>query len=100
MGQTPPSWARRGSGAASDVRGEPGVRRQLDAVYPVPGAALSEDLAGTNAIGTAIEEGVGVQVWSGEHFVEAFLGFLCTAIPIRDPLSGKCLAILDLTIRD
>src|SRR5439155_21934235 len=29
-------------GAVADVRGEPGVRRQLDAVYPVPGAVLSE----------------------------------------------------------
>src|SRR5579884_761381 len=87
-------------GTVADVRGEPDVRRRLESIYPVPGASLSEAVAGTNAIGTAIEEGGGVQVWSGEHFIEAFQGFLCTAIPIRDPLSRKVLAILDLTVRD
>jgi len=87
-------------GVIVQVAGEPDVQRLLHAVYPVPGAMLSEDAAGTNAIGTAIEEGCGVQVWSGEHFIEAFQGFLCTAVPLRDPLSRKLLGVLDLTIRD
>jgi transcriptional regulator of acetoin/glycerol metabolism len=87
-------------GTVVDVRGEADVQRRLETVYPVPGGVLSEDLAGTNAVGTAIEEGIGVQVWSGEHLVEAFQGFFCTAIPIRDPLSTRVLAVLDLTVRD
>src|SRR4051812_31792955 len=87
-------------GIVADVRGDADVRRSLQRVYPVPGGVLSEDLAGTNAIGTAIEEGIGVQVWSGEHLIQAFQGFLCTAVPIRDPLSSRILGVLDLTIRD
>lgn len=86
-------------GAIIDRRGDGDVRRQMDQVQAVPSMALGEDAAGTNAIGTAIEEGVGVQIWSSEHFIEAFQGFACTAIPIRHPLSHKLLAILDITTR-
>lgn len=86
-------------GIIADWGGDGEVRRLLEQVQTVPGAALSEELTGTNAIGTALAEGIGVQICSGEHFIEAFQVFACTAIPIRHPLTNQVLAVLDLTTR-
>jgi transcriptional regulator of acetoin/glycerol metabolism len=86
-------------GVIADWSGDGEVRQLLEQVQAVPGAALSEEITGTNAIGTALEEGIGVQICSGEHFIEAFQVFACTAIPIRHPLTNRVLAVLDLTTR-
>ncbi len=59
---------------------------------------LTEDVAGNNAVGTAAEEMRGIQIWSAEHYVEACHGFLCTALPIHDPLSRKIVGVLSLSI--
>lgn len=87
-------------GTVVEVRGDREVLRLLESVQPIPGSVLSEDLAGTNAVGTAIEEGTGVQICSGEHFIEAFQTFTCSAIPIRHPLKKNIVAVLDVTTRD
>lgn len=61
-----------------------------------PGIEWSEAAIGTNAIGTAIAEGVPVIVDGAEHFFpqHAFLG--CSAVPIFDP-SGEIIGVLDLS---
>lgn len=87
-------------GTVVDVRGDRGVQRLLASVQSVPGAILAEDAVGTNAIGTAIEEGRGVQICSGEHFIDAFQGFTCSAVPIRHPLKRRIVAVLDITTRE
>ena len=87
-------------GALAAVRGDAGMRRLLGRVQAVPGAVLNETATGTNAVGTAVAEGVGIQICSAEHLIDAFQGFACTAIPIRHPLSGRIVAVLDVTTRD
>jgi len=87
-------------GIITELRGDEEVRRLLDAINIVPGADISETASGTNAVGTAIEEGRGVQLCSGEHFIEAFQPVTCTAVPLRHPLTRRVLAVLDLTTRD
>jgi transcriptional regulator of acetoin/glycerol metabolism len=78
--------------------GDPTVERTVAAKEAHPGAVLTEDVAGNNAVGTAAEEMRGVQIWSAEHYVEACHGFLCTALPIHDPLSRKIVGVLSLSI--
>jgi transcriptional regulator of acetoin/glycerol metabolism len=80
--------------------GDSALRRRVEAIQSVPGALLTEDVAGNNAVGTAVEEECGVQMWSAEHYVEACLGFFCTALPIRDPLSRRILGVLSLSVRE
>jgi len=81
------------------VEGDRGVRHLLERVKAVAGADLSEDSCGANAVGTALEEGRGIQMWGAEHYIAGFQPFACTAVPIRDPLAGKLLGVLDVTCR-
>ncbi len=84
-------------GVIADARGDHSVVRQLHSALPVPGSLLAEDEAGTNAVGTALEEGAGIQLLGGEHLVSAFQDFSCTAVPIRHPLTHRVVMVLDLT---
>ncbi len=61
-----------------------------------PGVAWSEQLKGTNAIGTAIEEQKPTQVHSGEHYLKAYHFLTCSAAPILDH-QGKVIGVLDVT---
>lgn len=86
------------SGTVAVFRGEPQVRRITERVFPTFGGAMSEDVAGTNAEGTAIEEGAGVQIWGSEHFVVGLQGFCCTSVPIQDPLRRTVRGFLSLSL--
>ena len=48
-------------------------------------------------IGTALAEGRTVQVIGAEHYVAAWQRWVCTAAPIRHPISGETLAVIDVT---
>jgi sigma-54 dependent transcriptional regulator, acetoin dehydrogenase operon transcriptional activator AcoR len=62
----------------------------------VEGAHWSEDVRGTNAIGTAIVERAPVAVIGGAHFEEKNASLFCYAAPVRD-LFGELVCVLDLT---
>ncbi|MGW0913698.1 SpoIIE family protein phosphatase [Streptomyces sp. NPDC002784] len=74
---------------------------RLDAVRFAPGFDASEQAAGTNGVGTALVERGPVQVVGREHFADCLQPFACAGAPVRDPLSGRIEAVLDLTcLRD
>lgn len=85
-------------GTITAFRGDPEVRRLTERVFPIFGSTMSEDVAGTNAEGTAIEEGGTVQIWGAEHFVESLQGFCCTSVPIHDPLRRSVRGFLSLSL--
>ena len=58
---------------------------------------LERNIRGTNAIGTALESGQPIQVFAAEHFCEALQSYVCSAAPIKDPVTKKTLGILDIT---
>ncbi|MBB4968037.1 GAF domain-containing protein [Saccharothrix violaceirubra] len=60
------------------------------------GARWSEDVVGTNAMGTALALGRPVTVHSAEHLVRAYHGWTCTASPVRDP-DGHVLGAVDVS---
>ena len=62
----------------------------------LPGGVWSEELRGTNAIGTAIVEGAPVVVHRSEHFSVANHFLTCAASPIFDPF-GSILGVLDVS---
>ena len=62
----------------------------------VPGAEWSESRRGTNALGTAIAEGVPVIVHGDQHFISANNSLTCSASPIFDP-QGRLTGVLDVT---
>jgi GAF domain len=79
------------------VEGHRGTRRRAEAMNFVEGAAWDEPHAGTNAPGTALAVGRPVQIFSTEHFLHAVQRWTCAAAPIRDPVTGQVLGVIDVT---
>ncbi|GAA4041925.1 hypothetical protein GCM10022233_08540 [Streptomyces shaanxiensis] len=74
---------------------------RLDAVRFAPGFDASEPVVGTNGVGTALAERGPVYIAGREHFADCLQPFACAGAPVRDPLSGRIEAVLDLTcLRD
>ena len=66
-----------------------------------PGFDASEQVVGTNGVGTALAERGPVYVVGREHFADCLQPFACAGTPVRNPLSGHIEAVLDLTcLRD
>ena len=84
-------------GCILHLAGDRDVQRRLARIDFVPGGDWSEAAAGTNAIGTAVADRRTVQLMAAEHFCDGWTNLTCTAAPIRDPLTGKILGILDIT---
>ncbi|MGY6026110.1 SpoIIE family protein phosphatase [Streptomyces spinosirectus] len=81
--------------------GAKGLRERLDAVHFAPGFDASEGVAGTNGVGTALAQRGPVYVVGREHFADCLQPFACAGSPVRNPLSGRVEAVLDLTcLRD
>ncbi|MDX3456759.1 SpoIIE family protein phosphatase [Streptomyces sp. ME02-8801-2C] len=77
--------------------GDTALRARLDAVNFAPGFDASERVAGTNGVGTALAGRSPVYVAGREHFADCLQPFACAGAPIRNPLSGRIEAVLDLT---
>ncbi len=84
-------------GALLWIDGRPAMLDAAREVHLERGSVWSERAAGTNAMGTALAERHPVQVFSAEHYAETVHRWTCSAAPVRDPLSGKLLGVLDLT---
>ncbi|HWG01673.1 MAG TPA: GAF domain-containing protein [Trebonia sp.] len=79
------------------LTGDRDLERHLDGIMLAPGFSYAEDVVGTNGIGTALESGGPAHVFGHEHYAERLEGMACAGTPIRDPLSGKTVGVVDLT---
>jgi len=77
--------------------GDHDLERKLDHIMLAPGFSYAEDVVGTNGIGTALESGGPAHVFGHEHYAERLEGLACAGVPVRDPMSGKTVGVLDLT---
>jgi len=77
--------------------GGSGVRNLADRLGFVGGSAWTEGNVGTNAIGTCLVLGEGVQIQGPEHFVESHTRWGCAAAPLTDPWSGRTLGVVDVS---
>ncbi|MGP4032936.1 GAF domain-containing protein [Pseudarthrobacter sp. 1C304] len=68
-----------------------------DSLEFVEGADWSESGVGTNAISEALVTGAPAQLFSAEHLVRTHHDWACTASPIRDPLTGDVVGVLDVS---
>ncbi|AOT73240.1 sigma-54-dependent Fis family transcriptional regulator [Geosporobacter ferrireducens] len=85
-----------GTGCILSVIGDEGILSEAFALEMIPGASMDEAHIGTNAMGTAIAEGIPVQVSGKEHYIQAYHRWTCSASPIRNP-KGEIIGTLDLT---
>ncbi|WNM29063.1 SpoIIE family protein phosphatase [Streptomyces sp. Li-HN-5-11] len=70
---------------------------RLDDINFAPGFDVSERVAGTNGVGTALAGRGPIYLAGREHFSDCLQPFTCAGAPVRDPLSGRIEAVLDLT---
>jgi sigma-54 dependent transcriptional regulator, acetoin dehydrogenase operon transcriptional activator AcoR len=77
--------------------GDSGLKQHLDHVWLAPGFSYAEHFVGTNGIGTALEAGGPAQVFGHEHYVERLEELACAGNPIRHPVTGKIIGVVDLT---
>ncbi|MCA6091246.1 SpoIIE family protein phosphatase [Streptomyces sp. SCA3-4] len=84
-----------GRGAVLQRRfGDTSQVRHLAAIQSVPGFIFAEKYGGTNGIGLALAERRHINVYGAEHFAERSQSNACSAIPIRDLLSGHIEGVL------
>lgn len=73
------------------------VRRQADSLGFAEGALWTEQMVGTNAIGTALAEAAPVELFSAEHFENAQHPWYCSARPLHDPRTGELLGVVNVS---
>ncbi|MEV6231217.1 helix-turn-helix domain-containing protein [Saccharopolyspora shandongensis] len=73
--------------------------RKLDRIQLAPGFSYAEQHVGTNGIGSAIEAGRAFHVFGSEHFSGSLRNFSCSGAPIRNPLTGQLIGIIDVTCK-
>jgi DNA-binding CsgD family transcriptional regulator len=76
---------------------DPTLVARLDRILLAPGFVYSEDLVGTNGIGTALALRGPAVVEGEEHFADALTNMACAGAPIFDPRSARLLGVIDLT---
>lgn len=79
------------------IEGEDKIKLQAQNMNFTIGADWSEEVAGSNAIGTSLAAKQPIQIFSYEHFCEGVHPWICSAAPIVDPYSKRILGIIDLT---
>ena len=76
--------------------GDPDAIEMAGHVHLQPGASWSEDVTGTNALGTALALDHPVQIFSAEQYKPLLHGWSAAAAPIHDPARGTVLGAIGL----
>jgi len=83
-------------GCILTVTGDDLILEKAKRYMMIPGAYMSEECIGTNAMGTAIATNRPVQISGKEHFIKAYHTWTCSGAPIHDD-QGNIIGSLDLT---
>lgn len=83
-------------GCILSIIGDDVILKTADELKMIPGAFMDEANIGTNAMGTALVEGVPVQVSGAQHSISAYHRWTCSAAVIRGE-NGEIIGALDLT---
>ena len=76
---------------------DPSLARRMDDGNSLPGIVWSEEYAGANAVGIALEERVPTWTSGQDHYLEALRDLACAAVPVVNPLTQRVVGVLDLT---
>lgn len=76
--------------------GDSALTAELDEAGVAPGRLLSEDTAGTNGVGTALELRTGITVAGPWHYLARFRRFSCCGSPIHHPVTRRLTGALSL----
>jgi transcriptional regulator of acetoin/glycerol metabolism len=85
------------AGMILSVEGDPRALGAAEDIHLIVGSSWSEQICGTNAIGTALSVGLPVQIHAAEHFCEGIKQWTCSAAVIRDPYDGRIVGAVDVS---
>lgn len=85
------------SGFIVETAGDPRVMDKGRRNHLETGGRWDEATIGTNAIGTALADGRSVEICGAEHFCEEVQRWTCAATPVRHPLDGELLGVVDIS---
>lgn len=85
------------SGLVMYRAGDERLKERAAGMNLVEGARYSEAADGTNGIGTALAADHAFQVFAFEHFNERHHEWVCSGAPVHDPVTGRVVALLDLS---
>lgn len=72
------------------------LTRKLESASIAAGFTYTEDVAGTNSIGTALEELRPVAIRGSEHYAEALHPLTCVGAPIRHPVTRHLAGVVNI----
>lgn len=84
-------------GVVLEAVGDPYTLEQGQDIHLMQGGNWSEDVVGTNGIGTVLATGRPAQVHAAEHFCEGIKRWTCAAAPIYEPDTGAILGVVDIS---
>ena len=84
-------------GVMIDTIGDKSTLRAGTDIHLAVGGKWGECAVGTNGIGTALATGRPIFVHAAEHFCAGIKKWTCAGAPIRDPLDGKIIGVVDLS---
>ena len=77
--------------------GDPATVAHAREANMAPWACWSEPAAGTNGMGTALEVRGPVLIRGPEHWCQAFHGWVCAGLAVRDVVTGEPIAVLNVS---
>jgi hypothetical protein len=80
-----------GAGVVLHMAGDRELTVAAERIGSLPGSSWREQLAGNNAIGTALALGAPAQFAYHEHFCAGWVDWTCAAAPVRAPDTGELL---------
>ena len=84
-------------GVMIDGIGDKATLHAATEIHLTVGGVWGENSVGTNGIGTALATGEPVFVHAAEHFCCGIKSWTCAGAPIRDPLDGTIIGVVDLS---
>jgi transcriptional regulator of acetoin/glycerol metabolism len=84
-------------GCVLHVTGAPSVVEALRDLNARGGGRWDETAAGPNGMGTALFSGRPAVVFGAEHFCQRWQPWVCYGAPVRDPVGGQILGVVNLT---
>ncbi len=84
-------------GVMIDALGDKSTLHAGADIHLTIGGCWGECAVGTNGIGTALAAGEPVFVHAAEHFCAGIKRWTCAGAPIRDPLDGSIIGVVDLS---
>jgi transcriptional regulator of acetoin/glycerol metabolism len=85
------------TGVILEVGGDPATIEAGHDIRLEVGASWCETVTGTNGIGTALVTGQPIYVHAAEHFCEGVKAWTCVGAPIRSPIDGSIVGIVDFS---